>query len=118
LVSTYTAILYNAGHPDYTKGICLSITELKEKSKDYLLKSYTIIRCDFNFPDSIKYLSIPVYINETTTVYSQSEKGIVLTGAEYLLAESQNRELIIEEVYSILFSKKRIPKRINRKFNI
>jgi len=85
--------------------ICLSITELKEKSKDYLLKSYTIIRCDFNFPDFVKYPFIPVYVDETTTIYPQSGKGVVLTGAEYLLAESQNCELTIEEVYSILFSK-------------
>ena len=105
MVSAYTTVLSNAGHPDYTKGVRLSITELKEKSKDYLLKSYTVIKCDFNFPDSVKYPSIPVYVDETTTVYPQSGKGVILTGAEYLLAESQNCEMIIEEVYSIPFSK-------------
>ncbi len=44
-------------------------------------------------------------MDETTTVYPQSGKGVVLTGAEYILAESQNCEIIIEEVYSIPFSK-------------
>lgn len=105
LVSAYTTVLSQAGHPDYTKGVRLSKTELKEKEKDYLLNSYTVIKCDFNFPDSVKYPSIPVYVDETTTVYPKSGKGVVLTGAEYLLAESQNCEIIIEEVYSIPFSK-------------
>ncbi len=33
LVSAYTTVLYNAGHPDYAKGVRLSITELKENPK-------------------------------------------------------------------------------------
>ena len=70
-----------------------------------MLKSYTVIKCDFNFPNSVKYPSILVYVNETTTIYPQSGKGVILTGVEYLLAKSQNCEIIIKEVYSISFSK-------------
>ena len=97
LVSTYTTILSNVGHSDYTKSVHLSITKLKEKSKDYLLKSYTVIKCDFNFPDSVKYPSILVYVDETTTIYPQSGKGVILTGVEYLLAKSQNCEIIFNQ---------------------
>ena len=48
LVSAYTTVLFKAGHPDYKQGVRVSKEDLKQMSRDYLIYSYTIIKCNFN----------------------------------------------------------------------
>jgi len=103
LVSAYTTVLFKAGHPDYKTGVRASKEDLKQMSIDYLINSYTIIKCNFKFPENIKYPSIPVYVDETSTVYPLEGEGSVLTGTEYLLAKAQGCEFEIEEIYTIPF---------------
>jgi hypothetical protein len=98
LTSAYTSILYTAGHPDYSTGCTLSSEYLEGMSDEDLLFNYIIIKCNFNFPRGVKYPSIPVYLDETTTVYPLTGTGF-LTGAEYLLARNQKCELEIDEIY-------------------
>jgi len=105
LVSAYTTVLSKAGHPDYGNGVRIAKEKLKLMTDDYLLNSYTIIKCNFVFSDNVKYPSIPMYVDETTTVYPLEGEGAVLTGAEYLLAKSQGCQFDIEEVYTIPFLK-------------
>lgn len=103
LVSAYTTVLSKAGHPDYVNGVRIAKENLRIMKEDYLLNSYTIIKCNFVFSDDVKYPSIPVYVDEKTTVYPLEGEGVVLTGAEYLLAKSQGCQFEIEEVYTIPF---------------
>jgi len=103
LVSAYTTVLSKAGHPDYVNGVRIAKENLRIMKEDYLLNSYTIIKCNFVFSDNVKYPSIPMYVDETTTVYPLEGEGAVLTGAEYLLAKSQGCQFEIEEVYTIPF---------------
>jgi hypothetical protein len=77
-----------AGHPDYDSIRLLSEKELNLLTKDEVLYSYLIIHADFEFPSSTKYPSIPCYVDENCTVYPL-KGSCVITGAEYLLAISQ-----------------------------
>ena len=108
LTSAYTTVLYRLGHPMYSKGKELTIVQLLQLSDDDLLYSYTVIKCYFVFPNSVKYPSIPVYINETSTVYPLTGRAI-LTGAEYILARNQGCKFTIFSVYRIPFSQDQYP---------
>ena len=103
LVSAYTTVLFKAGHPDYKNGVRASKEDLKQMSRDYLIYSYTIIKCNFRFPETVKYPSIPVYVDGTSTVYPLEGEGSVLTGAEYLIAKAQGCDFEIDEIYTIPF---------------
>jgi hypothetical protein len=71
-------------------------------SVEYILFSFIVINCSFEFPNNVKYLSIPVYMNENTTVYPLRGES-VLIGSEYLLAKNQKCALEIQEIYKIDF---------------
>lgn len=86
--------------PDYSKAKMISRTILKNMKKERILFDYLAIKCSFEFPDSVKYPSIPCYMDEYTTLYPKSGNGI-LTGPEYLLALEQGCHLDITEVYHI-----------------
>lgn len=104
LISAYTTILSNAGHPLYENGSSLTDKKLKELKIEELLFSYTIIKGTFKFPKTVKFPSIPCHINESTTVYPL-EGSCILTGAEYLLAKNQGCEITVQECYRVPFSK-------------
>ena len=97
LTSAYTTIMSMAGHPDYGKSRKLKLTELKSLSKEEMLYSYLIVHADFEFPPETKYPSIPCYVDENCTVYPL-KGSCVITGAEYILAKSQNCSLKIHEI--------------------
>lgn len=85
------------GNPEYGEIRTLTEEELNGKSYDEILYSYVIIVGTFKFPGSVKYPSIPCFVDETTTVYPLTG-SCTLTGAEYLLAKSQGCELKISEI--------------------
>ena len=101
LISAYTTVLSNAGHPDYSNGIILNQDELEYLNPHDLIYSYTIIKCSFKFPASVKYPSIPVYVDESSTVYPSEGIGAILTGAEYYLAKVQGCKFKFEEIYTV-----------------
>jgi len=75
-------------------------------SRDYLIYSYAIIKCNFRFPENIKYLPIPIYVDKTSIVYPLEGEGSVLTSSEYLLAKAQDCNFEIDEIYTIPFFEK------------
>jgi len=93
-----------AGHPDYSNCRRLSITDLEEMSRAEVLYSYLIIHADFEFPVVTKYPSIPCYVDENCTVYPL-KGSCVITGAEYILAISQNCKFNIYDIYYTPFQK-------------
>jgi hypothetical protein len=90
LTSAYTTVMAGIGNPDYARGKVISESALEKMSFKEILYSYTIIKARFQFEKSIKYPSIPCYLDETTTVYPL-EGTCVLTGAEYLLAKKEQK---------------------------
>jgi hypothetical protein len=104
LTSAYTTVMCLLGHPDYKKGRILRDKEFKLLNDMELLYSYTIIKGKFKFPDTVKYPSIPCFLDELTTIYPL-EGECSLTGSEYLTAKKQGCEIDVELVYYIPFSK-------------
>lgn len=103
--------MFALGHPNYNDRRELSDEDLKRrysKNPVSLIYTYMIIKGTFSFvpegEDSkvVKYPSIPVYLDETTTVYPTSGECI-LTGAEYVLAINQGCEITVSSCVEIPF---------------
>ena len=102
LVSAYTTGMAWLGDPDYDNAFEVSGEELLKMKDEKVILSYTIIKAKFSFNDDVKFPSIPVSVDETTTVYPL--KGdCILTSSEYILAKNQGCELDIKHVYRIPF---------------
>lgn len=93
-----------AGHPAYDQYRRISEYELNNFSNDEILYSYLIMQVDFDFPHTVKYPSIPCYVDENCTVFPLRGTA-VLTGSEYLLAKSQGCKLKLHEIHLIPFKK-------------
>lgn len=116
LTSAYTTAMAGLGNPDYNKGRMITIRQLEKMSFNEVLYSYIIMKVKFKFKAKTKYPSIPVQIDETTSVYPLEGEAI-LTGAEYLLAKSQKCELKISDIYYLPFERtKKERKIINQPF--
>lgn len=87
LEAAYTTAMSMQGNPDYAKARDLKHFELESMSDFELIHSYTVIECDFKFPDDVIYPSIPVRADKITTVYPLKGYGVVITGIEYVLAK-------------------------------
>jgi hypothetical protein len=83
------------GNPNYDLVRNLTREEILDMSEKELIYSYTIIKVNFEFPEGTAYPSIPCFADNSTTIYPLKGKA-QLTGAEYLLAKSQNCVLNIE----------------------
>lgn len=104
LTSAYTTAMAALGNPDYNKGRMITVKQLEKMSFNEVLYSYIIMKVKFKFKSKTKYPSIPVHIDETTSVYPLEGESI-LTGAEYLLAKSQKCELKISDIYYLPFER-------------
>lgn len=69
---------------------------------DKLVYNYYLIHADFQFKASVKYPSIPVFVDQTATVYPLSGRAF-LTGAEFLVARNQGCNFNIFSVFASLF---------------
>jgi hypothetical protein len=115
LTSAYTTAMSALGNPDYNKGRMITVKQLEKMSFNEILYSYIIMKVKFKFNAKTKFPSIPVHIDETTSVYPLEGEGI-LTGAEYLLAKSQKCELKISDIYYLPFERTKERKIINQPF--
>lgn len=110
LTAAYPTGMTLLGDPDYEKSKILTEKELFEKTPEELVQNYLILRADFEFPKSVKYPSIPCYIDETTTIYPLKGKS-VLTGIEFLLAREQGCKFTnIEDIFLIPFARRLVMK--------
>lgn len=102
LVSAYTSGMAALGTPDYGKGHI--IYKIDELTFDQIFNSYTILNVTFNFKSDTKYPSIPVNIDENTTVYPLKGSAVI-TGLEYLVAKNQGCTIKVKEGYRVPFVK-------------
>jgi hypothetical protein len=93
------------GDPDYSNATVVNtkfIEEMKEKDlEEYLLKSYTSMVVDFEFPKSVKYPNIPVQADKNVTIYPLSGKDIAVEGREFLLAKKLGCKLKVKQGFHI-----------------
>lgn len=90
------------GNPNYSGAEIIDQDTLLNMTNERLLYSYTVARVKFQFPDEIKYPSIPCYIDESTTIYPLSGEA-VLTGIEIKLAIKQGCVITVIEAFTIPF---------------
>jgi hypothetical protein len=64
LVSTYTTGVVNLKLADYYKAALIEIKTLDKLIEEQLLNGYLIVIAHFEFPSSVKYPSIPCYIDK------------------------------------------------------
>lgn len=100
LTSAYTTGMAALTLPDYYNGSLITPSELEEWSPEQFLRGYLIVNADFEFPKSVKYPSIPCYIDKTTTVYPLTGSCFV-TGPEYWLALRQGCKFSIKSAFYI-----------------
>jgi hypothetical protein len=100
LVSAYTTAMSHLSFPSYGGGVLVNPVEVMNWTKEQLLKGYLIVNGMFEFPSTVKYPSIPCYIDKTSTVYPQTG-GCLLTGPEYLLAKNQGCKINILSAFYI-----------------
>lgn len=115
LTSAYTTAMAGLGNPDYNKGRMITVKQLEKMSFNEILYSYIIMKVKFKFNSKVKYPTIPVHIDETTSVYPLEGEAI-LTGSEYILAKSQKCELKISDIYYLPFEKDKGGNIINQPF--
>ena len=102
LSSAYTTVMALIGQPDYAKYRKITLNDLNKLSREEILYSYIIISTEFEFPRETKYPSIPCYVDANSTIYPLQGQA-VLTGAEYLLAQSQCCKLKVKEIHYLPF---------------
>ena len=91
LTSAYTTAMAALTLPDYFAGDIIDHNKVIKWSDAQLMSGYTIIYTLFTFPKSVKYPSIPCYIDKTSTVYPLVGTSY-LTGPEFILARNQGCE--------------------------
>lgn len=103
LISAYTTAMKLIGTPVYDKGELIKDTDtFKNMSWKRMINSYTILSVDFEFPDSIKYPSIPCDVEEGVNCYPLKGSAII-TSLDYLVALKQGADITIKEGYTIPF---------------
>lgn len=104
LTSAYTTAMASLGDPEYSKAKRLSKSELLKLDDKDIINSYTVIKAEFEFPAKTKYPSIPVFLDDTTTVYPLTG-NCVITGIEYVLAKNQGCKFKFQEIFKVPFGK-------------
>jgi len=69
LVSAYTTGMVHMSLPEYYNGSLIEPGIVYKLTNEQLLNGYLIVNGDFNFTTTVKYPSIPCYIDKSTTVY-------------------------------------------------
>jgi hypothetical protein len=63
-VTAYTTGMVNMNLPYYYNASLIDKQKLENLTEDELLNGYLIVNAIFKFPDSVKYPSIPCYIDK------------------------------------------------------
>jgi len=92
LPGAYPTAMSLLDYPDWRrKEVFLEMSgeEFMVNYKDFLFKSYTALKVEFNFPDTVQYPPLPVRLNESSIIYPLSGVSCC-TGHEILLASRLN----------------------------
>ena len=92
LPGAYPTAMSLLDYPDWRrKEVFLEMSgeEFMANYKDFLFKSYTALKVEFSFPDTVQYPPLPVRLNESSIIYPLSGVSCC-TGHEILLASRLN----------------------------
>lgn len=102
LISAYTTAMKILGSPDYSKGAILTSYQFLKMKWDEMVNSYTILSVNFEFPEGVKYPSIPCDVEEGTICYPLKGSALI-TSLDYLTAKKQGAKIFIKEGYTVPF---------------
>lgn len=88
LTGAYTTAMHKLFNPIYEKARTISVYDFKrmlKKDPRVLLEGYFSIKCDFNFPNDVKFPCLPCSYDEDNFLYPLNGSG-VFTGLEILNA--------------------------------
>lgn len=71
-VSAYTTAKAPLGLPNYYKGHLINPDDLDDWSTEDFLRGYLLVNGTFQFPETVKYPSIPCYVDSSTTSLSHN----------------------------------------------
>jgi len=94
LPGAYPTAMSLLDYPDWErKEVFLEMSgeEFMENYKKYLFRSYTALKVEFSFPETVQYPTLPVRLNESSIIYPLSGVSYC-TGHEILLASKFNCE--------------------------
>lgn len=100
LVSAYTTGMTDIPLPDYHNCYTVDKDEVLTWEDQRLMDGFISINCNFVFPKSVKYPSIPCFVDKTTTVYPSTGTSF-LTGPEFVLARRQGATFTIKNAFYI-----------------
>ena len=98
----YPTVMRLLGCPDYEHAMILDPKKFQKSNWETWINSYTILSVNFEFPENVKYPSIPCNLDETTTVYPLKGSAYI-TSLDYSVAIKQNAKIFIKEVFVIPF---------------
>lgn len=105
LISAYTTSMLILGAPNYSLAKSISYAQYSKIRWEDRFNSYTVLNVNFEFPESVKYPSIPCNVDENTTVYPLKGSSII-TAMEEMVARRQGATIKIKDIYHIPFKKK------------
>ena len=94
LPGAYPTAMSLLDYPDWNgKEVFLEMSgaEFMHNYKNFLFKSYTALKVEFKFPETVQYPALPVRLNESSIIYPLSGVSYC-TGHEILLASKLNCE--------------------------
>ena len=94
LPGAYPTAMSLLDYPDWNgKEVFLEMSgeEFMLNYKNFLFKSYTALKVEFKFPETVRYPALPVRLNESSIIYPLSGVSYC-TGHEILLASKLNCE--------------------------
>lgn len=102
LNGAYTTVLAFLGTPDYNKCKVINSGWIENLKESDFFNYYLIVKVSFEFPETVKYPSIPCFLDKTTTVYPLKGEAL-LTGPEFLLAKNQGCKIKVFHGVSMPF---------------
>jgi len=111
LPGAYPTAMSLLDYPDWgRKELFLEMTgeEFMVNYKDFLFQSYTALKVEFSFPETVQYPTLPVRLNESSIIYPLSGVSCC-TGHEILLASRLNCEFKVLGGVFIPFKKLKFP---------
>jgi len=94
LPGAYPTAMSLLDYPDWNgKEVFLEMSgeEFMHNYKNFLFRSYTALKVEFKFPETVQYPTLPVRLNESSIIYPLSGVSYC-TGHEILLASKLNCE--------------------------
>lgn len=103
LSGAYPTAMAFLGNPDYRRIRKIDEAWLKGAHFSDLINSFTVLHVSFEYPESVKYPSLPCQVDKDISIYPLKGETTI-TGLDYVLAVEQGCRIKLKNGYNIPFS--------------